>query len=463
MLLFSREGVSERRFPGMAQWFASIWGVAALFGALSWIAYARFDGHVFDLTRTVLIPGLLLSLFAIVSASVLADGLQVSWKGAAAYIQRFLPFVLCIPVLDALFSLVGTGATLAWPLTSPTGVLKTFFTAGLLPSGFLTTGEVIGWIGVLVGMASMLWQWTHSPQKTGVGLLKIQAAITTILAVPSFFAWMGMSTFGWVLGPTNAVFTRAFVTVVHGSYWWRNSSERFLGLSGSEGEASTQGVLAMSLFIGVSLWWLWQWIRTYALSREKLQMWFRASSVGWLYGPFVIGILLGWGHRLDLTWSLPTGIAVFGLLLVLKAMWAAFCLQNDLADLAEDERAQRSTRLTTGALSLHDAEEELLLWRAMALIGGWILGWPIFASIFLFFVCRWLYEGSSFRWKAIWPLNQVILGFSGLVWAWIGWFFLTQSASIQLFGRPVALGVWMVLVLIGSLRGRSPLTPSRIY
>lgn len=342
----------------------------------------------------------------------------------------------------------------AWRPTYAAGVhfIIPFLTLGLFPRPLASVGTSIALIAAL----GLIWRWIRTvlPMKKALWCVASLAAVwSSMLCAPSLVGWMHAA-FGPKSTPfygTSLEVERSLSAMATDSYWGQGAYRRFSAPIGNEARTSVERLFASLAFLllvfgawTVSPFARLSWRDRFAFLRPELAMAFGAFAVfGWGTGfvPTVSGV-----------WRFGTFAALAVFLVTMLAAWMSSVGRNDIFDLAEDERRNADRPLARGVLQMADLQEALPLLLATALVGGWILGWPIFAAVAIFLAASELYSATPFRGKENFAFHVGLLAASAFAFVLASWFFARAEGDWANIPLPLFFGLFASLALFAMVR-----------
>lgn len=196
--------------------------------------------------------------------------------------------------------------------------------------------------------------------------------------------------------------TRIAGTLFTSSYWTSFQPDRFFASIG-------QQIPSASLLAGAALMFLcgivalkFIFIQTLA-QRAVAAIALTKRMIGraflLLLSPALAGFLIG-GRALRLTWNGLDILAALVALTVISSWFMWWHFGRDIEDLATDESANPDRPLPSGIVQLDELQALRSILVIIALVGSFLLGWPILAITFALFVVTSLASGTSFGWSA---------------------------------------------------------------
>lgn len=385
-------------------------------GVLVSLAGGQSDGRLADATTIAVIWPLTALIFLSIAVLVLRFNLRLSTTAVLSGLHSLMPLIAI--AFAGLTLLVGTTA---------------------LPLMLFLVSLGIGWI---------VWRETKHRVKAvlagGVTLLGYLLA----LAVPSLIGRAGLPAgtpdvfIGSLGGP------RGLILLATNSYWWKNIYERFPFSSGGEAEAGVTlllGALAFVVMAGCA----------FVLAKGVLRLSWRSALLYVRGRIFVFHLaLVAFGASLavlqgaKLAWHPMDVLAWLVLLMSVGAAWLFVIGRNDAADLRWDETFAPDKPLITGMVREQDVREASALFLAIALVGGWLLGWPVFAALLAWVVAYEAYHSPPFRLKGETFWKNLLLGIAGLFSVLMGYLFAAETSSLHDVSPRFWFGLLAMLTLL---------------
>ncbi len=443
MRIFNALVFSERKFSGYATWlgifFLTAWagvGVSLLGGRLG-------DGRLGAVTELILIEPLYRLCVAIVCVFMLARAIRQS---VPAVLQAVMPWLLPLHLLPGCINI--GWSVLPLPSIHPfflngAHIPLSLMTAGLAPYPLAPPG-VMGTVFILICLLGReVLRQTKNLRKTIIWSTGTYLFLSVFLLFPSLLGWFGLGAQTTFLYAGSNAVARGLVVLSQEGYWWRRVVERFPGFLGGESEVSVALLVATLSYLFL--------VGAFCTLIRKG---FGYSWRVWVYGARLwflatLGSLLVLGGLFAVTQgsALPRQAVSILAMILLVTTWlaaaGAVLGAGDLADLEEDERTGRLNPLIQGEASPRHLADISCLLHGYALVGAWLLGWPIFVCVSLFLITQTIYRFSALRIKQIFPATSLVLGLSWLA-AWLsGWFFVRQDALITRLALPLLGGLWI--------------------
>lgn len=234
------------------------------------------------------------------------------------------------------------------------------------------------------------------------------------------------------------------------SYWSNFQADRFFAGVGNQLETGI-GLSSAALIFLIG------WI-VLKLSLLRLQPWNRPGVIRallkrvvglpllLLVSPLACGLLVGFrGQRF--AWNGLDLLALFILIVVFVSWFLYWTFGRDLEDLVQDERDHPERPLPSGVIRPDELEglREVLI--CSALIGAFLLGWPVLLAVLALFGLGWISSATGFGWDqykrdriAVWATVSVTLLFMGGAFA-------ARSTILPSALFPLAL-VWGLITAI---------------
>lgn len=408
--------------------------VLFLLGALSALFESLIGvggrSRLMDLTGILLERPLFLSLFAAWMVITIRLFRTVSWTYALDRVLSWTPFLLVIPVVNGLVTVLGLEATtpsFVNVLEAPVSLL----TFGWLPRLLASPGVLIGLLAAtsLVGLEG--WR-AKEPLKSVVGraLIWLLGSLLLLL-LPSLIAWLVVSAGASPLNAGPNVLARSWIALSQEGYWWRSTLDRFPGVLEGEATASVRFLqlsIVFFILLGGSVFTI---LRSAGSSLRQIIAWFKPIRAVSFLGMAALGLVIG--HLSEPVFA--RGIDIFPFLLfiiVLLATWGVSVWRNDLHDQEKDEQLGRVDRPLIGQqlISLEFAWIGRGLFL-IVLIGGWLLGWPVLLPLLVFLGIQEALVAGRIRWKDR-SLGGVFLALSNVAVMTSGIFFVLRTAAVPI-------------------------------
>ena len=453
-MLFLRPPVfSDRKFVGLGQWLVLFFVTALLGIGLSFLTGRVSDGRVITVPELLLTYPLIRLCFSLLFIGVLARFLRISFPAA---LQGVVPWLLPFQLLPGAIDLVLQALRIATPapyFVNPSGIVLSLVSVGFAPHALLSYGSLItlaclvAWLFIQIKRA----RGRLVPALSGTILFYVLAVL--FAASSSVLGWFGLVSRSAIFTAGSNVISRGLIVLSQEGYWWKNIAERFPGALGGEVEVSVLLLLTVVMYL-VLVAGLVAWI--YRIMHLSWRAWlFEDRRQLLIYGVVVLlsggSLALVQGEVWLRHWTMT--VAAIVLLITWLAALLSVLGDGDVTDMGEDDRAGRMRPLTMGTVSAATLEDLGWIFKGVALVGGWLLGWPICLCIFLFSLAQAAYRSPVLQAKQSFPFNHLLLGLSVTALWLSGWFLVTQDAVITHLPLHLALGMWLFFSAHSVLKG----------
>ncbi len=429
-------------FPRLQSLLLTVYGVSILSGFLEAITAVAGRPRLIDLTGVFLEYPSLLLLFSTWAVFVYTNVFRISLTESIERVRRHLPLALIATVVNI------AAVWMGWESSVPTflnvlDVPVSLLTLGWWPRLLASPGTLVVSLLVAVVFGWSVWRETRLIKRVLQAVLGWFLGIFVLLLLPSVIAWAIVSTDASPLTAGPNVLARSWVALSQEGYWWRAVVDRFPGVLEGEAESSVRFLrLSLVWLIGLLLGGVVFLRRSGPVLKQHLQYIKPVRGVSFLMAAFFgmwIGRAMGgvfFGRAIDV-------LACILLVITLGFVWVVSVLRNDLHDQGSDHEMGRTDRpLVSGALSSEGARGLMKLFAVLALVSGWLLGWPVLLPLLVFLLLQELLAFPGVRSKES-PLGLVFLASSLLCVAISGAFFTLRTAAVPTL-RP---GIWLALVL----------------
>ncbi|MBP9762719.1 hypothetical protein KBD34_03830 [Patescibacteria group bacterium] len=451
--------------------------VLFLLGALSALFESLIGvggrSRLIDLTGIFLERPLFLSLFAMWMVVTLRLFRTVSWIYALDRVLSWTPFLLVIPVVNSLVTVLGleaTTPTFVNVLEAPVSLL----TLGWLPRLIASPGVLFGLLvaTLLIGMEG--WRAKEPLKRLVARSLFWLLGTLFLLLLPSVIAWFAVSAIASPLNAGPNVLARSWIALSQEGYWWRSTLDRFPGVLEGEAAASVR-FLELSLVFFVLLGGaVFAVSRSAEASLRRIIAWFKPVRAVSFFGMVAFGLAIGYLKEP----VFARGIDFLPFLLfivVLCATWGVSVWRNDLHDQEKDEELGRVDRPLIGrqltSLEFAWIGRGLFL---VVLIGGWLLGWPVLLPLLVFLGLQEVLTADGIRWKDR-SFGGLLLALSNVAVMVSAVFIVLRTAAVPILEPRI----WMALFafclfqsipkslrwspnLLNWLSARTPITPRMV-
>lgn len=433
---------------GKQEWLRTFAGWLVIGSFFAYWAVARSSATI-DVLSFFLGQILFASVFAGAALSVLRR-FGFSWPIIFQKTIAWTP----LAALPGLVDLIWKWFFPTWQQTYAAGssFIISFLTLGLFPHPLTSLGLSLALILALVLMGR--WMRTVLPfKKVFNGLVACFVIWSVLLLTPSLIGWMHGA-----IGPSATPFfgtsieiERGLSAMVANGYWGKDAHQRFSTPIGNEGSAAVERLfaalaffaLAVGVFIFSPLKKL-SWRNRFAFLRPELAMTFGALAV--------LGWSVGFVQKAGMAWRFDGVVSFATFVVTILAAWTYIAGRNDVFDLAEDERNHSERPLASGMISMQELQEALPMFLTLSLIGGWILGWPVLASLAVFLAASELYSAPPFRGKETFPFNVGLLALGETAFMLANWFFARTEGDWSNVPLRLFFGVLASLGLFATVR-----------
>ncbi|MFA6429287.1 MAG: UbiA family prenyltransferase [Patescibacteria group bacterium] len=449
--MISRERFSERRFPGYVTWLGIFYAYALSGSLLASLAYPRADGRLADPTRLLVLWPLYALIAVALVAWVLRRSLGVSLKATLYALQSRL-WLLWLPwALDLVIRAIGLPVE---RVTVNAGQLGLgMLTAGFYPWPLASIGTLVTFLVVIWMVYKTVFAVTTQQKQAIYAAGAMYLGTMAILALPSILGWFGLSEVMSIFSAGSLAVRRGLISLGSDGYWWRNVYERFPFALGGEAEMSVALFLGALAFVALALKAGGLVVRDLLRDRRQALVLIRQSGAPLSVALVFFGVALA-----SLQKTFPVALnAAFVLswvvfVIVLLAIFVAASFQNDGQGIVADEQNAPEKPLITGMMALASLKEAQSLLLIVGLVGAWLLGWPVFVCIALYYLLRTVYDLPAFATRQSWLASAVMLGAADLSLIVAGWFFQGQHANIVRFPLGLAIGLFLGLAGLSSLK-----------
>lgn len=386
-----------------------------------------------------------------VLAGLLAVTLTTSLLSRVRLEQLWQQLVLAAPfafIAGTVASVIGiwndgSGTVALAPLDAVLFVI----TGGILPTGI--GPEAVVRVSVLafciMGMLMLRGRGLHTSRAILIGVAAW--AVSSILLLSESWIVLAAS-IARGLAFQNALDATRILGALHtNSYWSSFQADRFLvGIGQQVDIAGTLSSLALMFLLTFGLLKLVALVglknRMVAFAALAKRTFGRALLI--LVSPLLAGLICGL-HNQHLLWNGLDVIAVLVALVVFFAWFMWWHFGRDLEDLATDEVQHPNRPLPSGAVQLDELQSIRSILLIVALVGGFLLGWPVFVTLLALFTVATFSSSDLFGWTSSlkWriPVWSVAAGLLVIFGAAVG----ARSAVLPRPAFTVAL-VWAILV-----------------
>lgn len=381
----------------LAQTVAFMWGGAMVAGILAAvIERAPIPGFIL-LGLSIPLLFVVSLLTAVLVASTLS---RVSVGQLWAQVLTVIPFAFLGGTIAGAIGMWndGSGAVALAPLDA----LLFVATGGMLPLGTGPLGVVR--VSVIVCCAALVLilraRGTHSSRAALIGIASWVAASIVMLSE----SWIILAaSIGRSLAFQNALDATRLMGALHAnSYWASFQSDRFLAGIGQQIQvASTLSAAALVFLMSIVVLKLIfiQSLAQRMAAAVALAKRLAGRAFLLLVSPAVAGFLIG-GRGARLAWNGLDIIVVLVAVTVVCAWFMWWHFGRDIEDLATDEVSNPNRPLPSGIVQLDELRSMRNILVIVALVGSFILGWPVFALTAALFVVTSLASGTAFGWSA---------------------------------------------------------------
>ncbi len=237
-------------------------------------------------------------------------------------------------------------------------------------------------------------------------------------------------------GPADA--SRALVTAQADGYWTRGQQDRLFAPLGTQSENSFAAIQASIYFLMTLIpfgLFAFSFFRSGAALAKRLAS--RSSVL--IFTVLALGLAIGMRTRAASS-SYTDGLA-FVVAIVVFAYWVAWWrFIRDIQTLPKDEQERPDLPLPSGVVTVNDLEAMNGVLLTLSLIGGFVLGWPVFVSL----VCATIVASVMLPLRLENLRADTILSASG--------FFLVAtavgSAAVAVGLRDTAMPDWMIRIVL---------------
>ncbi len=458
--MIDRAELSERRFVGYGAWIATFLSLAWVASFFSAFAAPRGDGRLQDVATLLLIRPIEALVFVSTAVAILLFALRSTLPAVLQGLLRWMPLILIAPLIDAFVQ--GKQGSVTDGFVNAKQALTALFLGGFGWKPIASIGVIASlWFAAFV-VGWTVWKLTAKRARAIIaGYAMLVLAMLTLL-VPSMIGWFGLPTQATAWSASSSAVYRGFVFRISDGYWWKNVYERFPVAIGADVEVGIQLSLGAFALVVLAFVILLLALRAFRLSLRQL---FRYLG----HEPLVLTgslVLFGFvfsaiqGNAFHLTFVNAAAVLLF----FLTFISALFFVRGryDLAELSFDEMRNAADRpLVSGVLSPKTVQETEPLFLALAVIGGWMLGWPVLFCLLGLVISLELYGSGFVRFKQWFPWNHLLLGTAGTALVLAGWFFGAEHALINKFPLDLATGLLLSLTLFSTLYGLNELNELR--
>jgi 4-hydroxybenzoate polyprenyltransferase len=421
-------------------------GLTILFltGALSGLIESLIGvggrSRLIDLTGILLERPLFFALFAVWLVIAMRLFRVVSWTYALERISSWIPFLLVIPLVNGLVTVLGletTTPSFVNVLEAPVSLL----TLGWLPRLLASPGALFGLLFAALLLGIDGWR-VKEPMKRVVGraLIWLLGGLFLLL-LPSLIAWLVVSAGASPLNAGPNVLARTWTALSQEGYWWRSTVDRFPGVLEGEATASVRFLQLSLVFLLLFGGAIFVVLRITGSVLRQMMAWFKPVRLISFLGMAMLGLAIGhlggpiFRRGIDL-------VPLLLFIIVLLATWGVSVWRNDLHDQIKD---QQSERIDRPLLSQRQLTVPEFNWIGgglflVVLIGGWLLGWPVLLPLLVFLGVQEGLAAEGIRLKER-SLGGVLLALSSVTVMASGVFFVLQTAAVPVL-RP---GIWLAL------------------
>ncbi len=436
MKWLSRASFSEHRWSGWMDWLKHVCAFALVAGFVSELVLARDTQALFDTMSVVLLWPLLTVCVCLLLGLICMRLWNTSLHAALAYLATILPCIFVVPFIQLLESeffgvhdqvtFVGTGHALI-----------SLLTGGIFPTPVAPLGVAFVWICVCMWFGWSWWKTTpgRTPRELLRAFFPVYVGFAGLWLIPSLIGWSMLIGHVPLLRVGGDLVEHGFVAAQIDGYAWPNVYGRFPLAIGGEAHISSQWLLAtLTLLTLLALYFvhlarMWRWsLRQWLVfaERERVIRVMGLVGLGLLAAGFLsVRPLFGWTHTLAFL-DLVVATGLFALVQVADV---------DLAS-ASFGSLSHDRPLSAGLVRSSDLIEAKHLWRGMAYVMAWLLGWPILVS----FALADLAHLFSLTTRGSWAyLSWHALSCAGFFLA--GWMVIAERGSFGALAPALALFV----------------------
>ncbi len=426
--------------------FGRILGTALILAAVSTLieSVAGVGGRsrLIDLTGVLIERPFWLIVFGVWAAWGVRRLFKATWPEAIERTLRLAPLVLIIPLINALVAWLGLESTVPAfvnVLEVPVSVL----TFGWLPRLLASPGVLVFLIVWVISLAAQAWQTKQPIKQIVLAIIFWLAGSFGLLFLPSIFSWVVVSN---SVSPLNAgpnVLARAWVALSQEGYWWRSIVERFPGMLEGEAEASVRLLLlSLAWLAAVILGCVW-FFRQLQGGLKQVLGWLKSIRAVSFLGAAIFGLCIGQAFGGRVFTRAVDLVAFLLFFLTLLAVWGVSVWRNDVHDVGGDREAQRMDRpLVSGELSFESFAWLGKALAVIALVSGWLLGWPVLLPLLGFLLIQEGLHLPGLRWKER-SFGGLLLALSLVLVVASGVFFALRTAAVPVL--PVS--IWLTVAL----------------
>lgn len=409
------------KFPGLQAWLGIVIGV--LWGA-SWLQIWASDaerGRLLDPTIFFIGRPLLMGVGLLMGIGLWSWALRIRVREALVTGWHwFIGFLLLPTVINLLFRFFGLSVQ-SWPYVAGREWMTTLLSAGWYPRPLASPGLLVALMIGAWGIGWTVWKWREEKTRALLAGFGTYFVFECLLSIPSFIAWLGMEGVASWWNASGYAVQRGMISLLNQQYWWQSVYERFPGTLGGEAEVSEALLLMVLAYIFLMGAWLWSERERFSglIHVDKVALREAASSkTGVLFAAVCFGLFFG----LSTLVSGGNGLIFWISLLLALVVSGSFLLSFSAFFFAE--------------------RESRWVLRIMSLIGAWLLGWPVFASLsFLWLLIQGrvllVANQSSILLRIMFEAGILTSAFLG------AWAFGGQKATFSEFSLEKMIGLWL--------------------
>lgn len=456
----TEDTIQKRRAWSPVASIVLAWGSAVIAGLLaSILTSARLPTMI---EAVVMRPLQIVALAIIVTLSasvVLRSRFEQQWHD----VVTALPLALAAAVILSWSGIWNDGSgTVALSLGD---AMAFIVTAGAIPTAL---GPEIVVRGTAVALALIL-AVRALRRRAGVGPAILTFAVAWIPAALLLLSQTWIAQVAAIFRDTtiqNSLDASRVLGLIHtNSYWSSFQADRFFAGVGKQLE--TGAALSSSALV-----FLVGWVAL-KLSLLRLQPWNRPGALMalarrlagvqllLLASPLAVGLFVGFRSQ-RIAWNGLDIIALLVLLIVFGSWFTQLLFGRDLEDLPKDEREHPDRPLPSGIVTPDDLEGLRDVLSCVAVIGAFLLGWPVLLVTLTLLGVGWIASAAGFGWAQsrrdrvlVWAAMS-----AGLVI--MGGAFAVRSAIIPTGLFPVA-EAWAAVTAVVALLHLTPFDPAKPF
>ncbi len=445
--MIPREAFSERRFPGWLPYGRGLIALAWTLGILHTLLQTWMSDRAPDFLRSLILQPLVsLSVFLFL-VSLFVYALRVSWSAA---LQALLPWTLIALLIFPLDALVWT---FGWKFSSPflnvPESIISILTGGLFPRPLVSLGAFCVWWGMLWVCFSTVKHLTQNRWRAWATLGAGFFVFPCFFLIPSVLAWSKLPADVSIFSAGPNTLQRAFVLLNMDGYWWKNIYDRFPLANAGEAIVSGEWFLAAAVFVALCGVGFFLWRKASAWSGNTWKIFLRLRESVLLLGPLFLGLAFAWGRGWHVRLTSVNLVAWMVLAIVIASTWVFGRARRDLHERVRDETHDPARPLVSGLIRAGDLTDFGWTCAAAAIVGAWLLGWPVMMCVVFALWTQTLEETPPMYARALFPAGVGLATLRALSWILVGWLFASEQASVRglPFGWVVGAGLIIFMYL----------------